>query len=109
MVQLWRLPVEGRTSVSQSSPGDRGERHWLSWRPKWEEGGHRRRHFLAEGHEGQRPMRVVEKVEVFARLQRCQSFRALVAGFGPAWVLMEPHQPHLMWLVIVTTWGCDEE
>ena len=37
------LPVEGRSSVTQSSPGDRGERDWLSWRPKWEEGGHRRR------------------------------------------------------------------
>ena len=43
MAWLWRLPVEGRSSVTQSSPGDRGERDWLSWRPKWEEGGHRRR------------------------------------------------------------------
>ena len=42
LARLWRLPVEGRTSVTLSSSGDRGERDWLSWRPKWEEGGHRR-------------------------------------------------------------------
>ena len=42
MARLWRLPVKGRSSVTQSSLGNRGERDWLSWRPKCEEGGHRR-------------------------------------------------------------------
>ena len=76
MARLWRLPVEGRTSISQNSPGDRGERHWLSWRPKWEEGGHRRRRTFCSNWPKQKRhepkvMRVsaqcavVEKVEVF--------------------------------------------
>ena len=42
MARLWTLPVEGRSSVTLSAPGDRGEHDWLSWWPKWEEGGHRR-------------------------------------------------------------------
>ena len=49
-------------------------------------------------------MRVAEKVEVLARRQRIPKLsRSLCWIAGPASVLMEPHQPHQMWLVIIVT------
>ena len=45
-------------------------------------------------------MRVVEEMEVLAAVPKL-SLLYWVAGL--AWVLMEPRQPHQMWLVVVVT------